>query len=58
MLDMCGIIEVRHQSTARHFDVAVDTPYTTQARFGGCALVSQPVQLVEAGFVLGGIWQS
>lgn len=50
MIDTYGIIKVRHTGTARHFDVADLTSYTTQARFGGCACVSQPAQLVEAGF--------
>lgn len=52
MLDAHGIIEEPHQSTTRHFDVAVHTLYTTQARFVGCALVWQPVRLDKAGFVL------
>lgn len=50
MLDTSDIIEMRHTGTVRHFDVAALTSYTTQARFGGCACVSQPAQLAEAGF--------
>lgn len=54
MLDTYGIISMRHQGTARHFDDADNLSYTLQARFGGCALVSQPVQHVEAGFCVSG----
>jgi hypothetical protein len=50
-----AIIEGPHQSIARHFDVAIHIPYTTRARFVGCALVWQPVQLDKAGFVLSGV---
>lgn len=53
MIDKCVIIGGATPEHGPSFDDAVHYPYTTRARFVGCALVWQPVQQDEAGFALG-----